>query len=268
VAIKDGKTLAVPYTFGDLPAEAYRLGLLHELFEPSSRQLLMAAVPGTPSLAYDLGCGPGHTTRMVAKVTGAVEVVGLERSSVLLARDCNRAQDHVRFAVWDVTQVPFPAGVADLIYARLLLAHLVAPLTMARLWADQLAPGGTLVLDEIEWVETSHPVLRAHLDLATARVRTTGAIMCAGPELEALGRDDGLRRRVYRVDEVQVPTAKAAAMFATSLAGWGQQAVDDGLCRREELQELVDALDVLRLSPASGEISWGLRQASYEASPG
>ena len=88
--------------------------------------------------------------------------------------------------------------------------------------------------------------------------------MCAGPLLTGLGDVPGLRQRLQRVVELPVPTADAAAMFELSLDAWGEGIVAAGLCDRGELFELASALSVLRDSPATGEITWGLHQAVYE----
>ncbi|MDA8359471.1 MAG: class I SAM-dependent methyltransferase, partial [Actinomycetota bacterium] len=165
------------YTFGDTDVEAARLALVSEIFGPTSEELLAQAVARPPALAYDLGCGPGHTTRLVAKATGATLTVGLERSEAHLVRARAGAPDGVRFVAWDVGDLPFPAGPADLAYARLLLAHLEDPVTVASSWATQLNVGGLLVIDELEWIATDHPVLQAHLHLASSLVATTGAQM-------------------------------------------------------------------------------------------
>ncbi|MCA1739805.1 MAG: class I SAM-dependent methyltransferase [Actinobacteria bacterium] len=53
---------------------------------------------------------------------------------------------------------PLPhGGEADLIHARLLLTHLPRPETAVEDWLTQLAPGGLLVLQEVERIETGHP---------------------------------------------------------------------------------------------------------------
>ena len=88
--------------------------------------------------------------------------------------------------------------------------------------------------------------------------------MCAGPLLTGLGDLPGLGQRLQRVVELPVPTADAATMFELSLDAWGEGIVAAGLCDRGQLFELADALSVLRDSPATGEITWGLHQAVYE----
>ena len=175
------------YTFGDGDGEAARLALVTKIFGPTSEELLTQVVEDPPVLAYDLGCGPGHTTRLVARATGAALTVGLERSAAHLARARAGAPKGVRFVTWDVAELPFPTGPADLVYTRLLLAHLQDPVAVALSWATQLNVGGLLVVDELEWISTDHPVLQAHLRLASSLVATTGAQMCAGPVLAGLG---------------------------------------------------------------------------------
>lgn len=73
------------YAFGDNEIARRRLMLLAEVFNPSSRPLLVEHVPPRAHLVLDLGCGPGATTRLVAEVTGADRTVGLDSSSSFLA---------------------------------------------------------------------------------------------------------------------------------------------------------------------------------------
>jgi DNA/RNA-binding domain of Phe-tRNA-synthetase-like protein len=200
---------------------------------------------------------------LVSEVTSAGRTVGLDGSATYIERARATASGPVEFGRWDVRELPFPAGPADLIYCRLLLAHLPDPAATAASWATHLTDGGLLVLDEIEWIRASDPLLRAHLRLAEAMVATSGARMCAGPLLGGLADAAGLRRRLARVTELPVPTARAATMFAMNLAAWGDQPVDLGLCDRAGLAELKAGMARLTESPAEGQITWGLHQAAY-----
>ena len=56
------------YAFGDSALAARRLGLLADLFEPASRPFLARFADRRLELAVDLGCGTGHTTRLLASV--------------------------------------------------------------------------------------------------------------------------------------------------------------------------------------------------------
>jgi trans-aconitate 2-methyltransferase len=256
------------YAFGDSDLAARRLALLHEVYAPSSAALLADAVTASPALAYDLGCGPGYTTDMIAHVTLARRTIGLDSSASFVAAARARHEDapaggYLEFTAHDVLALPFPAGPADLIYCRLLLAHLADPADAVRRWASQLTDDGLVVVDEIEWIETSHPLLRAHLRLAELMVAASGARMCAGPLLATLPDDRGLRTRLTRITEVPVPTSTAARLFGMNLAATGDRAVTLALCSASDLASLRSGLADLTNSTATGQITWGMRQAAY-----
>jgi len=77
------------YAFGDSALAARRLALLAEVFEPTSRSFLAhvgAQLAGPPpQLAVDLGCGPGHTTRLLCSVLRPGHVLGLDQSASFVA---------------------------------------------------------------------------------------------------------------------------------------------------------------------------------------
>lgn len=254
------------YSFGDSAIAARRLALLDQIFGPSSRSMLADFATPPIALAYDLGCGPGHTTAMVAQVSRAARTVGLDNSVPHISRAHATAADSVEFAVHDVTALPFPAGPADLIYCRMLLAHLPDPVSTVRSWASQLSDAGVVLVDEIEWIRTSHPVLQTHLRLAEALVAASGARMRAGPLLSGLSDAPGLRTSGLRIAQVPVPTAVAATMFSMNIAVWGDRPAELGLCDTTELRDLATAMAALTTSPATEEITWGMRQAAYTRS--
>ena len=248
------------YTFGDGDLAAERLALVAEIFDPVSRELLASAVAPDqpPSLAVDLGCGPGFTTRLVADVCRPERTVGLERSEHFadLARRRHGGAT-VEFAVHDVTRVPFPVGPADVVFARLLLAHLPDPLGLVARWRTQLALGGVLVLDEIESMTTPPGPLRRYEDLVVALVAAEGGTMCAGPILAGLGGGG-------RCPEVDVDAAAAARMYGMNLATWRPEARRRDLAGDAELDRLADDLAELADAgaPATGGevVHWVLRQ--------
>lgn len=251
------------YAFGDTDVAARRLAVLDQVFGPSSRALLADIAASPPALAYDLGCGPGHTTAMVAQLSRATRTIGLDSSAAHIGRARASASGPVGFAVHDVLALPFPAGPADLIYCRMLLAHLPDPVSAVRSWASQLTENGVVVVDEIEWIRTRHPVLRAHLQLAEALVAAGGGRMCAGPLLAGLSGEPGLRHSLTTIAEVPVPTALAATMFSMNIAAWGDRPAQLGVCDAAELRDLAAAMTALATSPATGEITWGMHQAAY-----
>ncbi len=85
--------------------------------------------------------------------------MGLDSSESFLAVARHDACDGLEFLAHDVRDNPWPVAGADLAFARLVLAHLPEPEAVAMGWLTQLAPGGLLALDELEWFRTDDPAL-------------------------------------------------------------------------------------------------------------
>jgi SAM-dependent methyltransferase len=263
------------YAFGDGPAAARRLDLLAELFEPASRPFLeRAAGPagpsgGPPGLAVDLGCGPGHTTRLVAEVLRPDRTLGLDQSAFFVALAAGGGPAGpgvpvVGFAVHDVTRVPFPCPPADLLYGRLLLSHLPDPPAVLAAWATQLAPGGLLLADEVERIDTDLAALGGYLEVAAALLATRGHTLEVGRLLARLPHPPGLVRRDDRIGRLSPPASRAAAMFAMNLAVWGGEAVRAGVATGDRLDRLAADLGAVADGEVTGSIRWELRQLVLE----
>jgi trans-aconitate 2-methyltransferase len=251
------------YAFGDSAPAARRLGLLADVFEPPSRELLerFAGVP--LDLAVDLGCGPGHTTRLVASVTGARRTLGLDQSEAFVALAAAGAPLGVSFAVHDVTVVPFPAGPAGLVYGRFLLSHLPDPAAALAAWATQLAPGGLLLVEEVERIHTAQPALRRYLDTAAALLAARGHTLEIGAALHRLPDPPGVDRRLDRVAPLAPPAALAAELFAQNLAVWRGDAAGSGVASEAALDRLAAGLAAVVAGTAQGTIAWELRQLAF-----
>jgi trans-aconitate 2-methyltransferase len=255
------------YAFGDSAAAARRLGLLADGFEPPSHAFLarfdrVAADP--PDLAVDLGCGPGHSTRLVASVVGARRTIGLDQSASFVALATAGAPPGVAFAVHDVTVVPFPCPPAGLLYGRFLLSHLPDPPATLAAWATQLAPGGLLLVDEVDRIHTTQPALRGYLDTAPALLASRGHSLEIGGRLQRLPDPPGLVRRFDRVARLSPPAVRAAELFAQNLAVWRDNAVGAGIATGVVLDRLAADLAEVAAGTADGTITWELRQLAYQ----
>jgi hypothetical protein len=128
-----------------------------------------------------------------------------------------------------VRSVPFPTGgPAGLLFSRLLLSHLTDPAAALAAWSTQLAPGGLLLVDEVERIHTADPALGGYLEVAGALLASRGQTLEVGPVLHRLADPPGLARGHDRVATLAPTAAEAAAMFGANLAVWGEQAVHDG----------------------------------------
>jgi trans-aconitate 2-methyltransferase len=238
------------YTFGDTELAAQRLDVVADAFDPVTREFLIEDLDPNPEVVLDLGCGPGRTTRLLVDVLHPQRVVGVDASESFL-EIARRRVPEAEFVVHDVT-AGLPVAHPDLIFCRLLLAHLADPESVVSRW---LEGGGVVAADEVEFIDSRNPVLRTYETIVVALVASRGALMYAGPRIAAL---PGVRSS--RVREIDVCTSDAARMFLMNLRTWRTDPFIVDNYPAEEIDELAAALEELTTSEATGEIDWGLRQ--------
>jgi trans-aconitate 2-methyltransferase len=260
----DGVGSSSGYVFGDTDVAARRLDLVAETWASPSAAFLREEAPKEPVLAVDLGCGPGHTTRLLASVTGARRTVGLDTSAAFLTRARADAPDGVTFLEHDVMDLPFPTDPADLVYARFVLSHIPRPDRVVRAWIDQLEPSGMLALDEVEWIRTDDAALRRYLTMLASLLAARGSTLAAGPIIDRFDGGPHARKRTSEVRLHPVPVKVAAELFALNLVTWR----DEPYVRDHHSQTDLDDLDAQlgELVGRSGEdmVIWGMRQTTFE----
>jgi len=232
------------------------------VFDAASAAFLREQVTSRPQLALDLGCAAGRSTRLIANVTSAELVVGLDTSESFLRWGRSVTDSRVAYIRADATQ-PFPTRSPDLVYSRLVLAHLPTPEKVVAGWAQQLRPGGLLLLDEVERIETPNPVLALYEEIVTAMVAARGAQVSVGPRIGGLS-GEGWRERANEVRGYPVATADAARMYSMNLATWRHDPFVAETYDSTTIDDLASGLDDLTRSAATGEINWALRQVVYE----
>jgi trans-aconitate 2-methyltransferase len=208
------------YAFGDTDIAARRLELLAHVFENSTRAFLREGSATRPGLALDLGCGPGFTTHLIAETLGFSRVVGLETSQRFIELARPTASARISFELHDVCSVPFPTGPADMIFCRFLVTHLADPANARAKWAAQLNPGGLLMMEEVERINTGHPVLRTYVGIVEAMLQSQSNTLYAGPLIAALDTPQGLQHVASEVRRVAVINSDAANLFRFNLQVW------------------------------------------------
>jgi len=230
------------YTFGDSPVAAARLALLAEVFEDGTRDLIARWAPARVDRAVDLGCGLGHTTRLLHRVSGAATTIGVERSAEYLELARRDPVPGVSFVGHDVTADPIPVPPADLVLARFLLTHLGDPAGAVRLWAGMLAPGGRLLLQETARLVSREPALGRYYELVGQLQHEHGQALDVGAGLTGLAAGSGLTVVHSGLRSLRPPVASMAALHVLNLRTWRHDPVARGLFDPDELDGLDDAL--------------------------
>lgn len=255
------------YAFSDSELAEQRLKSVADTFSESTRSFLRDVVDGPTGLAIDLGCGPGHTTHLLADTTGCGRAIGLDESHAFVNTALHDANEQVSFLVHDVTRTPFPVGPADIIYCRLLLTHLGDPRTLLVQWATQLAPNGRLLVEEVEAIRTENEVLVAYMDIVEALLASQGNDLYVGRRLASLDDIDGMTPELDRTYSIKVPERQAAAMFSLNIKAWKSNEFIKATYQDAMIAELEEQLiSIASDREAEQPVEWLMRQLALRHS--
>ncbi len=132
---------------------------------------LMARIPPIePRIVYDLGCGPGNITRMLAERWPGARVIGVDSSAEMLAKARDQAPGvellQADLAGWSP---PRPAG---LLFSNATLQWLGDHATLFPRLMSFVAPGGALAVQmPRNFAAPSHALLRDTVEDAPWRER-------------------------------------------------------------------------------------------------
>jgi SAM-dependent methyltransferase len=175
-----------------------------------------------------------------------------------VTRASRDAPPSVGFVVHDATVLPFPTGPPDVVYARLLLAHLRDPAAIVVEWTSALAPGGVAFLDDLEDIHTAHPAFRAYLDeVAFPVVRREGGRLLVGPALHMMNDPAGTERIHDEVSSFTPPPSVTARIFGMNLAVLVERGEIDP---RPDLAEELAAIEGGRA--VAEPVEWSMRQVA------
>jgi hypothetical protein len=157
------------------------------------------------------------------------------------------------FATHDAARTPIPGSPADVLYARLLLAHLPHPASVVRRWQQELAAGGVLLVEDLEDIDAPPGPLRAYDELSADMVRSGGGPMYAGRALAEWGGD---------CVEVRVPAGVAARIYLFNVERWLRE--QPPAVEQERLEGLRARLREVA-GTDRGTVAWLVRQLAVPA---
>jgi SAM-dependent methyltransferase len=248
------------YAFGDTAIASTRLDVLASVFGSTSEALLGDLDGTPPGVVLDLGCGPGHTTAMLADVFPEAEIIGIDASDLFVTEAQEAAPVRCSFRVADVTRHPLPGAPADLIYARFVVVHLPDPEPALAGWSSQLVPGGLLVVEEPERIDTDDADFRRYLELASVVVGARGGDLYAGRLLAEMAAPPGTEMVIRRASPLDVAVGKAATIFSLNLSTWGDDPAVAAVADGDEIADLAQRLERRLTDRSTGVIRWWMRQ--------
>lgn len=259
------------YAFGDSPVAAARLSLLADTYAASSQVFLRESVGFRPELAADLGCGPGHSTHLLANALKPAQTIGFDNSASFLAQALPTGNESVGFELHDITSAPFPRGPFDLMFGRFVLTHLRDPNSVIETWVGQLRPGGILLIEEVEFIDSQIAEFVLYLDIQQSMLASQANALYVGPQLGAMTSFEGARPLANQVAYLDVPAARAASMFHMNLAAIREREFVRDNYDASRIEELYRGLLAIANRQSLGStypaVRWGLRQISLERTP-
>jgi trans-aconitate methyltransferase len=258
----------VTYTFGDSAIASERLRIVAQVMEPVARAALAPVDAASVRDVIDLGCGPGHTSRLLAALFPRAAVTGVDQSAAYVDEATGGGGERCRFVLGDVGDEPLPGAPADLVYARYLLSHLAGARGYVERWCRALRPGGWLVLEEPEVITSTDPDFGAYERVSATLVQTAGAPFYAGPLLAELPTPTGMERVHDEAVVIDITAGQAASMFWRNARAWDRAAVAAAGHEWAAVQQLADRLEARENDPTAGLFNWRQRQLVLRKNPG
>jgi SAM-dependent methyltransferase len=257
-------------------AADYRLRLLHDLYGPGTRRLLVDAGLGRGMRVADFECGVGMVTALLAELVGPEgHVVGLDASAAQLAQTrerLNAGGANTSFVEASVTDTGLPPGSFHLVYCRFLLIHLTEPERALREMRALLRPGGILVCEDGDLTTSgSEPpsALGSFADLWGPLGPIRGVDYTFGRRLFHMVLAAGFPEPAITFNQPVVPRGETKRLLELSVAEAGPAFVDAGLITAAELDHSLAEMrrlnaddSVLAVMPRMAQV-WARKRAPH-----
>jgi SAM-dependent methyltransferase len=227
-----------------------RLRILARVMWPTTSALLSEVGVAPAARCLDLGCGGGDVTVELARRARQGFAVGADLDGAKLdlarAEAASAGVRNIEFRIGDVMEPAPDDERFDVVYARFLLTHLPDPAkALANIFA-RLAPGGMLVVEDIDFAgHFCHPYSMGfwrYVELYTEAVRARGCDPTIGPRLPALLADAGLGALGMNVVQPAGFSGEVKLISPITLEAIADAVLAAELTTPQELDALVDEL--------------------------
>ncbi|HJZ55293.1 MAG TPA: methyltransferase domain-containing protein [Gemmataceae bacterium] len=256
------------YALATGEAAAYRLSILHSVYGPGTRRVLLESGLRRGMRVADLGCGVGMVTDLLAELVGREgHVVGLDFSEEQLAQARERLAargSNATFVQASATDTGLPPGSFDLVYSRFLLIHLTDPERALREMWTLLKPNGILVCEDGDLTTSgSEPpsALSAFADLWGRLGHERGLDYTLGRRLFQMVLAAGFPAPEITFNQPVLARGESKRLLELSVAEAGPAFVEAGLIRAEaldrtlaEMQRLNADETVLAVMPRMSQV--------------
>ena len=253
-----------PYVLSTGPAAVRRLHLLHKIYAPVGRRILLEAGLQKGMHVADFGCGVGVVSRMLAEIVGPEgSVVGIDVDQAQLeeaARWCAQSERrNWSFLAASAEETGLPRNSFDLVYCRFLLLHLPDPISCLREMRELLKPGGILVVEDGDLRSAGSIPPSAHDEFASLFSLfepLRGLNYSLANDLYHLVRDVGFVQTKLDIHQPALLENDERHFLQWSVAEAGAALVNAGVTSWEELeqtllnmQNTIEDADILILAP-------------------
>ena len=265
-----------PYVLATGEQAVRRLHVLHDIYSPTGRRVLLQAGLTKGMRVADFGCGVGVVTRMLAEMVGpsgtvtGIDVNGaqLEQAAELCAAS---GLMNTRFIEADACSTGLPIDSFDLVYCRFLLLHLSAPEACLKEMRAVLRPGGILLVEDGDLasaVSIPPSPINAFADLFGRLGPTRGVDYSLARNLFHLVVSAGFADVDIEIHQPATVRGQNRIFLKWSVEEAGPALLEAGIVTSDELertlsgmQRAVDDPNVLILPPRMSLV-WGRKAAS------
>src|SRR4051812_1627880 len=252
------------YVLATGAAAVRRLYVLHNIYSPAGKRILLQAGLTERMKVADFGCGVGVVSRMLAQIVGpSGSVTGIDVNGAQLeeaARLCaGEGFKNTRFVKASAESTGLPRNSFDLVYCRFLLLHLTDPASCLREMKAVLKPGGIIVVEDGDLTSaTSVPrgPMDAFANLFGRLGPTRGVNYSIARDLYHMVKLEGFPAANVEIHQPAIIDGEDRFFLKWSVEEAGPALLDAGITTSHELsrtlaemQSAVDDPNVLILAP-------------------